>query len=117
MSKNAQQAAETEDQQTAGGCFVRLVWMLLGNVLLAAVTMAIGKGGRSLSLADAAFWCLVAGMIALRYVDVKRLHGQTAMGKPATFADWRRYSIVLAAGAFVCWIIAHLVARSGTGVS
>jgi hypothetical protein len=110
MSKQPEQIVPSAEQVSAGGCLVRLGWILLGNVLLVAAALSIIGSDTFLSLADAVYWALVAGMIGLRYLDVTRLRGQTAMGQPATLAHWRRYSMVLAGLALVGWSIAHLLA-------
>lgn len=116
MSKQPEQTVPSAEQVSAGGCLVRLGWIFLGNVLLVAAGLAITKNDTFLSLADAIYWVLVAGMIGLRYLDVTQLRGQTAMGQPATLAHWRRYSLVLTGLALVGWVLAHLLARGDPGI-
>ncbi len=111
MSRQPQQPVEAQEQVGGTGCLVRLLWLLIGNVLLVAAGLAISDNQEFPSLADAVFWLVVAGMIAIRYIDVVRLHGETVTGQPATLAHWRRYSVMLAAVALAGWLIAHLVSR------
>ena len=98
------------NQDAASGCLVRLVWMLLGNLVLVISALSISHRAASFSGADVVFWVTVVAVIWLRYIDITRLHGQTATGTPATMAHWRRYSMLMAAGAFALWIIAHAYA-------
>jgi hypothetical protein len=65
------------------------------------------------SSADAALWCVVFACIAVRYLDVSRLNGLTATGKPASLVDWRRYSLILLLVALVLWSIARWAALVG----
>ena len=102
-------------QEHASGCFVRLAWMLIGNLILAVCALSIIKSsGTFFSLADLVFWATVAAAIWLRYLDVSRLGGQTVYGQPATMAHWHRYAVLLPAAALVVWIIAHVGAQAGT---
>jgi hypothetical protein len=99
---------DTPNQEHASGCFVRLAWMLVANVILVISALSIVRnGGVSFSLADVVFWAAAAGAIWLRHVDVSRLGGETVYGRPATMADWRRYAVLLLAVAVVVWVVAH----------
>jgi hypothetical protein len=103
-----------QGQQHAGGCFVRLGWMLIGNAILVLCTLSIAKrGGSFLSWADAVFWGTVAAVVWLRYMDICRLGGETVFGQPAGMDHWRRYALGLPAAALVAWSIAHAVAWAG----
>lgn len=74
------------------GCFVRLGWIVGGNVLLAMLAVLIARGERwTLSPKDAAFLVILGAAVALRYVDWKRFGGTTADGEPATLHHFRRY--------------------------
>jgi hypothetical protein len=97
-------------QVNASGCFVRLVWMLLSNIVLVVCALFISKHTTNFSLADVVFWCTVVVALWLRYIDITRLGGQTAYGQPATLAHWRRYAVLLTCLAFVLWFVAHVIA-------
>jgi len=92
---------------TGVGCLVRLGWMLLGTATLVLSTLAISQYHGLLSAADAVFWGAIAGCIALRYVDIRWMAGQTAAGEPATKRHWRRYVLFLVGGGLIVWGAAH----------
>jgi hypothetical protein len=93
----------------AGGCLVRLGWMLLGNVVLLLCLVAIYQGQGALSYADAIFWGVAAACILLRYLDIRYLHGLTAAGVPATVSNWYRYVIVFLIVVALAWGVVHAV--------
>lgn len=99
------------------GCLARLFWMMLGYLVLLFAGVAIAQAPRrwSLSEADLAYWGTLAGMIAARYGDIRYLGGRTSDGQQlATWADWKRYSLLLLAFGFVIWIVLHAVAGSAS---
>ena len=93
----------------AGGCLVRLGWMIWGTAALLMTVVFIVKQAGAFSIADAVFWSIVAVCIGLRYVDIRYLNGQTASGEPATFTHWWRYSLLLGAVALALWGVAHVI--------
>lgn len=96
------------------GCLatlVRLSWLVLGNGALALLALLIAQAGR-FSVRDVLYWGVVVAMIALRHLDVTRLHGRTASFEPATLRDWRRYTARLLLVATAAWAAAHLLLRS-----
>lgn len=101
-------AAPEKTNTPFAGCFCRLIWMLVGIVILLFLGIEIVRRP-GFSGVDAAAGAVVAGMILARFVDVRYLNGQTADGKPATMADWRRYSVRLAALALVLWGLLHAI--------
>jgi len=94
----------------AGGCLVRLFWMAVGNLILVFSAIGIGQrsGGFALAPLDAVFWAAAFSMPALRYVDIRYWEGETADNRPATMADWRRYSALVLAVSLLLWLGAHL---------
>jgi prolipoprotein diacylglyceryltransferase len=87
-----------------------MFWMLVGNLILIFCAAAIFNGPAPLavSLADLAYWAVVAGIIGARYLDVRSLGGKTSDGqRPATMTDWKRYSGVLLAVTLVVWLLLH----------
>jgi len=95
-------------QTRVTGCLVRFCWMLLGNAVLLGCAVFIAQNkGTSFSRADIAFWCIVAALVVLRYVDVRKLSGQTATGEPATMAHWSRYAERLIEVSLLVWLLAH----------
>ena len=101
-------------QEQAGGCLLRLCWMLFGNVALVASAIFISEHRTSfLSAADGAFWGIAVALAAIRYVDVAHCGGRTASGQPATKSTWRRYIVLLGAFCAAIWAAAHAVAHFG----
>ncbi len=93
------------------GCLLRLVWMLLGNFVLAIVLIAIAQdlGDGWFSSLDVLFWLVVAATIAARYADIAFFQGRTADNQPANLGHWRRYTVTLLAIAAAAWVGAHLL--------
>ena len=89
--------------------FVRPFWMFLGlfALLICAANIFMGES-KSTRTSDIIFWCLVAAMIIVRFLDIKFLDGQTATGEPASIKHWRRYAIVLVVISAAIWTGAHL---------
>jgi hypothetical protein len=67
--------------------------------------------GYSIAAADAVFWATAGLVIAVRYLDIKRFHGQTVTSQPATMAHWRRYAVFMLGISLVIWSLAHVMAR------
>ncbi len=104
-------ASETE----AAGCLpllLRLTWMAFGNLALFLCAGLIIKKSAPV-LADTAYFAVAAGLILVRYLDITRYKGLTSDEKPATLADWRRYSILLSILAVGIWVLARFVATLG----
>ncbi len=105
---------ETPRSGSLAGLLARLYWMIGGSALIALLTLSIAfEEGSTLSLRDVAYWVVVATMAAVRWVDVRRLGGQTTEGAPATLADWRRYTAGLAVICLAVWLAAHAAAHLG----
>lgn len=96
------------------GCAARFFWMAAGNAALAFLLIFIGQQrGFTLSWRDAAFWGVVAILLAVRAADIRWLGGRTTEGEPATMALWRKWALLLIAISLALWALAHLVARLG----
>lgn len=112
MAKTPNQTAPVSPRDSVSGCLARLAWMLFGNVALFLCAVFIALHTKTfLSALDAAFWGVVALMVAIRHVDIQRFKGQTATSEPATMAHWRRYAMVLVIVALVAWAAAYVIAR------
>jgi hypothetical protein len=87
----------------------RLFWMIFGNFVLMICAAHIFMGeSSSTRTSDLIFWCAVAAMIIVRFLDIKFLNGQTTTGGPASIKHWHRYAIVLVVISAVIWAAAHL---------
>ena len=94
-----------------GGCLLRLFWMMIGNVALAASAFGVAEDSAlALGSADAIYWAVVGLLLAARYGDIRYFHGRTTDGSPATMAHWRRYAAVLVAVSTAIWLLAHTLA-------
>ena len=96
------------------GCFLRLFWMMIGNLLLLLCAYSITQNRSSfLSLADAFYWAAVGCLLAVRYADIRYFKGLTAEGDPASTAHWRRYAVLLGVVSSGLWLGAHAIAYFG----
>jgi hypothetical protein len=94
-------------QSTAAGCLLRLLWMVFGNIAFVSSLVAIAGRGGALSPGDGVLAAATASLLAVRYLDIRWMNGQTADGRPATMGHWRRYALVLIAAALVLGGAAH----------
>ena len=110
MSRNRNEEAAPVQEMGCLAGMVRIIWMMVGNgaLLLLAVLITEEKPFSGL---DVAFWATVAALILLRYIDITRLSGLTADGRPASLKHWRRYALFLLLIAGGGWVLAHGVAR------
>lgn len=103
---------ELERGAGPAGCLMRLVWMLLGNFVLAIILIAIAQGSLEdgwISRLDLAFWAVTAAMIAVRYADIRYFQGRTADNKPADLSHWKKYSLSLVGIAAAAWATAKFL--------
>jgi len=99
-----------DKQSTPLGIIARLSWMLLGNVVLAFSALFIYQNeGGFFHAADWVFWITVATLVLIRYLDIRFLNGQTAMGECASITHWVRYAALLIACSTAVWVLAHTV--------
>jgi len=78
------------------GCIARLYWFVIGNLIL--IFLAIYTADRHVkfpSWVDAVFWAVAVSLLAVRYVDIKFMDGETTEGKPASMQDFRRYLLLM----------------------
>lgn len=93
------------------GLALRVFWMFLGNLGLAACLLSIiQKPSSAIWWRDAVYGVLVLLLVGSRYVEVRFYQGTTAYGEQATLAHWRRYTLWLCVGAGVAWAAAHGIA-------
>ena len=100
-----------EDRSVAGlegsaGCLARLYWMIGGNALFcfALVGLAL-KNPRFPAPADAICLLAVISLVYVRYYDIRRCHGLTGEGEPATMDDWRRYALRISVIGVAAWVV------------
>ncbi len=93
-----------------GLVFARIVWMLLGPLLLLVLlywTISTGRGW--LTPWDGVYWVVVLAMVGCRWLEINSGTAMTATGEPATRAHLRRYVEILLPVAAAAWIIANAV--------
>jgi hypothetical protein len=87
-----------------GGCLTRLAWLVVAPIALLLVGGSIARDGSGpWSIESLLFWAVVVAAVAIRYVDVVRMQGETVKGNPASREDWRRYSVKLSVVALALW--------------
>jgi len=92
------------------GLMGRLFWKLWGNlILMISAIVILQYQDKGLHAADVVFWTTVMALVLVRYLDVKLWNGDTWTGKPASIANWRRYSLLLTGCAAVVWTLCHLI--------
>lgn len=94
------------------GVFVRLYWLVLGNVLLLFLLTFIFERHPPLpSLLDVVYFVVVASLILARYIDIRFLDGETGEGIPATMTNWRRYTMLVGSVGVGAWLLARTLAH------
>jgi uncharacterized protein YhhL (DUF1145 family) len=108
MNKPNNQPAEKYDSLLS--LLARLFWMVFGNMTLFILTVFILLNqGKMFNAADVVFGVIVALLVLTRYIDIKLLGGFTVTDKPASMADWRKYTIFLLIGSTAVWVLSHAI--------
>jgi hypothetical protein len=104
--------SESGKSGRASGCLARLFWMGAGNLILVLTAIGIGqsRAGFTFGKMDVLFWATAFCLLAVRYVDIRYLAGETTDNKPASMSDWRRYAAAVFGVALVMWLLAHVIA-------
>jgi hypothetical protein len=101
---------DTEKYDSIFSLFVRVFWILLGNVILiVSVILIFQHKDWMIHSADGVFWGTVAALILARYLDIKLYNGLTATGKPASMSQWRKYAAVLLTCSTIVWVVLHAI--------
>lgn len=103
--------AESNEKPLGGsGCLVRLYWMFGGNlILLFLIIFAIDKHFKFPSWLDLAYLIAVITLVAVRYIDIRYMQGETAEGKPASMKDFRNYSVILVIISSLVWALTFVL--------
>ncbi len=97
-----------------GGCLpviVRLGWIFGGISLLFCALFIIQ--GKAPVVSDAIYFAFTLGILVLRFVDIRFLHGETTDNQPATMAHWRRYAVKTLIVSALLYAAAKALAGSG----
>ena len=84
--------------------------ILIELIFIILLLIIFGSQGAR-NVLDGVFWLVVAGLILIRYIDIKVFHEQSDDNKPATLKEWLRYSVglILMAGFF--WVVALAIVK------
>jgi hypothetical protein len=85
---------------------LRLFWIIVGPVCLAALAALIGQRS-GYSAIDVAYAWAAALIVLARFVDIAHFGGSTADGRPASSAHFRAYALKVVVGAAALWAAAH----------
>jgi hypothetical protein len=101
----------TQNSHELGGCFARLLWIAVGNLILVltAIGIAQNHSGFKLTMMDAVFGITAICLPIVRFIDIRFLNGKTTDNQKATMADWGRYTATVLGVALVLWLAAHLI--------
>jgi len=107
-----QRPTNQQPEMQPSGCMpfvLRLFWMAFGNIALLLCAAFVAKGTAPV-VTNVVFFGVAIALIVVRYIDIAWFKGDTAEGKPATFADWRRYALKLTVVAVALWALARTAA-------
>jgi hypothetical protein len=88
---------------------IRIFWMLIGNIVLAALAISMYHAKGFPSGKDVAFGVTLLLLLVIRYLDIRYLNGRTASDEPASPTTYRNYAIGLLVISLVAWAAVHLV--------
>ncbi len=113
--RSPHQAVETpsEAPQSPAGCLLRLYWMIGGYLIAILCGVSIVNHHGDFSLVDLIYWLAILGILAARWVDIKRLGGTRADGQVATMRDWRTHAITTVVAGVIGWIVIHFARLQG----
>jgi len=99
------------EYSSGAGCLTRIYWMFAGNAVLAMLLVwLILNHPEFPCLQDAGYLLTLASLVAVRYVDIRHLKGETGeSGTAATMADWRKYSLFLVTGCVAAWLAIRIL--------
>ena len=87
----------------------RITWFYFGPVVAMLCLVVIAQRGNGwLTIADLVYWSAVIATVGSRWLCFARGDRRDAYGEECTRQDVWRYSVMVAVGAGVAWIIANL---------
>lgn len=121
MPRSAQHGTDERGAERAGissisVLFGRLMWFIIGPLVLIFVTYGIVTNGDGwLTGKNATYLVSVALMVWGRWVEQRSGCATLADGKPATWEHFRRYVRYMLPGAAVVWLAANVVGNHVLG--
>ena len=98
-------------KSSTAGCFVRLIWMIIGPVFAVISVVSIYFHRGDVSYRDLMLLAAVFMMLGARYIDITMLGGATVTGERASFSVWKRYALSVSLMIMLAWIAAYLFSR------
>ena len=105
--------SSSEPKQHVSGCLLRLYWMIGGYLIAVLCGVSIINHHGDFSFVDVIYWLSIIGILAARWVDIKKFGGTRADGQTATVRDWTVHAIATVVGCGIGWIIIHFVRLQG----
>jgi hypothetical protein len=86
--------------------FARVYWMVFGSLILLITAITVASGTfQNIYAAGVIYWLDVFCMIIVRYLDIRYLRGETVDCRPATWRDWKRYTVFLLITSAAIWAL------------
>lgn len=109
-------STENPQSNPAGSCLTRLLWMMVGPMLLLVLTInIINSGSGWLTAADIAFFIVLSGMLLARWFDFRAGDPRTISGDPATPRHLRRYLPLTLTIGLAVWATANAIGNHWPG--
>ena len=111
MERNSEPGTEVRAGEASSGVVLlgRLMWMVLGPMLLLVITYAIVTSEGWFTISDAAFAVVIGLMLGGRSIEQRSGTAMTATGEPATIEHFERYVKILLPVAAVVWVVANVM--------
>ncbi|MHB8970662.1 MAG: hypothetical protein ACYC3X_13180 [Pirellulaceae bacterium] len=89
---------------------IHVAWMLIGPFILLLLLVNIVRLGTGwLTTLDVTYFIVVTGMVLCRWIDQRSGQAAKSTGEPSTWADFRRYALLLPPLAIGAWILANAI--------
>lgn len=103
-------ASDNPKGTTPGVAFARIIWMMIGPLVLAMLGFnIISNGAGWFTVTDVAYFIVLAVVLGARWLEFRSGQGQTAEGEPLTEAGLRRYLLLTALVGIGVWAGANLI--------
>lgn len=113
MEHAERSSRDTERMTTGSATLARLVWMMLGPILLSLLALLITQErSRWLSFPSAAYITALGGTMLGRWIEFRLGNPLTSTGEPATGKHLRAYLLMTTILGLSAWIVANLLASS-----
>lgn len=109
-------STEQTPSNPTGSCLTRLLWMMVGPMLLLVLSITIINSGNGwLTGLDITFFVVLAGMLLARWFDFRAGDPRTAAGDPATPGHLRWYVPLTLVIGLAVWAAANAIGNHWPG--